>query len=121
MSKAIFRAAGAVLAVAAVVYVSMFMPLPFVQAWWSVSDYRDPFHRKQRIADGLVLSRTLIGLSREEIELKLGVPPETSYFSNWDLVYPLGQERGFISIDSEWLVIRFDGQGTTSEARVVRD
>jgi hypothetical protein len=30
-------------------------------------------------------------------------------------------ERGFISIDSEWLVVRFDTAGKVSEYRIVRD
>ncbi len=45
----------------------------------------------------------------------------SGYFTDWDLVYWLGNERGWLSIDSEWLVLRFDATGTVSELRIVRD
>ena len=51
----------------------------------------------------------------------LGEPPHTGYFKDWDLVYWLGRERGFISIDSEWLVVRLDPKGWVREYRIVRD
>lgn len=43
------------------------------------------------------------------------------YFADWGLVYWLGNERGWLSIDSEWLVFRFDGSGVVREYRIVRD
>jgi hypothetical protein len=51
----------------------------------------------------------------------LGEPPPTSYFRQWDMVYWLGMERGFVSIDSEWLVIRLDQDGRVAESRIVTD
>ena len=51
----------------------------------------------------------------------LGEPPETEYFRDWDLVYWLGPERGFMSIDSEWLVLRLHENGRAAECRIVRD
>jgi len=51
----------------------------------------------------------------------LGEPPPTEYFKGWDLVYRLGMERGFISIDSEWLVLRLAPGGRVAEARLVTD
>ncbi len=51
----------------------------------------------------------------------LGEPPSTGYFSDWDLVYRLGMERGFISIDSEWLVTRLGPDGRVVQARIVTD
>ena len=50
----------------------------------------------------------------------LGEPPDTGYFKQYDLVYWLGDERGFFSIDSEWLVIRID-DGRVIEAEIVTD
>lgn len=39
----------------------------------------------------------------------LGDETNTDYFKEVNnIVYYLGDERGFISIDSEWLVIMFD-------------
>jgi len=98
-------------------------PLPFVDEWWRAgeSDWGDPLKKRHRIADAFVMTNALIGKSRSELVERLGTPPETGYFSDWDLVYPLGLERGFMAIDSEWLVIRLDASGIAVEARIVRD
>ncbi len=78
-------------------------------------------YKRHRIADGLIISKSLLGQSRQEIETKLGTPPTTDYFSGWDLVYNLGAERGFISIDSEWLVIKLNSEGICTKVALVRD
>jgi hypothetical protein len=74
-----------------------------------------------RMVDSLLRQRQLIGMSRSEIVSLLGAPPSTEYFRDYDLVYWLGPERGFISIDSEWLAIRLDPNDRVTEARIVRD
>ena len=61
------------------------------------------------------------GRSRGEIVALLGEPTTTDYFKDYDLVYWLGPERGLISIDSEWLVIRLDSLGRVSDFRLVTD
>jgi hypothetical protein len=48
------------------------------------------------------------------------VPPPSEYFREYDYVYWLGPERGFVSIDSEWLVVRCGGDVVVS-AQVVTD
>ena len=73
------------------------------------------------MADRIVAKNMLSGKTRAEVVAMLGEPPKTGYFTGWDLVYWLGPERGFISIDSEWLVVRFDAQGHVLEYRIVRD
>lgn len=73
------------------------------------------------MADRVVARRMLSGKTRPEVIALLGEPPRTGYFSDWDLVYWLGPERGFMSIDSEWLVVRFDANERVSEYRIVRD
>jgi hypothetical protein len=73
------------------------------------------------MADRLVAQGTLHGKTRTEVVEMLGEPPLTEYFRDWDLVYWLGPERGFIRIDSEWLVIRLSPDGRVSEYRIVRD
>ena len=73
------------------------------------------------MADRLLADGVLIGRTRAEVVALLGEPPPTGYFAEWDLVYWLGPERGFISIDSEWLVARFGSDGRITEARLVRD
>ena len=73
------------------------------------------------MADWLIDKRFLDGKTRLEVITMLGEPPHTGYFKDWDLVYWLGRERGFISIDSEWLVVRLDPKGWVREYRIVRD
>lgn len=104
-------------------YAILIMPLPFAPSWWAVEDFdlNERFHLRHRIADSLVASSRLEGKTREEIVALLGEPPQTDYFSDWDLVYGLGMERGLFSIDGEWLVIRLDASGRAIEARIVRD
>jgi outer membrane protein assembly factor BamE (lipoprotein component of BamABCDE complex) len=73
------------------------------------------------MADRLVTRGTLLGKTREEVVELLGAPPSTEYFANWDLVYWLGPERGFIRIDSEWLVFQLDANGRVNDNRIVTD
>jgi hypothetical protein len=73
------------------------------------------------MADRLIAYDTLLGKTRAEVVELLGEPPPTGYFSNWDLVYWLGPERGFIRIDSEWLVLRLGADGRVADNRIVRD
>src|SRR4051812_16351163 len=60
------------------------------------------------MADRLVARRTLLGMTRAEVVGMLGEPTNTAKFGAWDLVYWIGPERAFFSIDSEWLVIRLN-------------
>ena len=97
------------------------MPLTFTEARWNRTDWHDPRHRRHRIADRYVETGELAGRTREDVENILGPPPETAYFSDWDMVYQLGSERGLISIDSEWLVFKIDEANTVIDYRIVRD
>jgi hypothetical protein len=87
--------------------------------------WRDESQVKQGVrlamADQLIAHGTLLGKTRAEVVRLLGEPPPTGYFANWDLVYWLGPERGYISIDSEWLVLRLSGDGRVVDNRIVRD
>lgn len=73
------------------------------------------------MADRLVARRTLIGKIRSEVVSLLGEPPPTGYFASWDMVYHLGPERGFMSVDSEWLVLKMGAEARVIECRIVRD
>lgn len=73
------------------------------------------------MADRFVARGLLFGKTKDDIVAMLGDPPETGYFHDWDLVYWLGQERGFIGIDSEWLVVRFGQDGFVTEYHIVHD
>jgi hypothetical protein len=47
----------------------------------------------------------LFGLTRQEVVARLVEPPKTNYFKEFDLVYDLGPEGGFMGIDAEWPVL----------------
>ena len=73
------------------------------------------------MVDSLLRQHNFIGKSRGEVVALIGEPDNTSYFREYDMVYRLGMERGFISIDSEWLVLRLDTNQVVTEFRIVRD
>jgi hypothetical protein len=73
------------------------------------------------MVDDLLSQRRFRGVARDEVVALLGEPRRTAYFNEYDLVYWLGPERGFISIDSEWLVFRLDAAGRVTEYRLVTD
>jgi hypothetical protein len=73
------------------------------------------------MVDDLLEHHRLRGLERAGLIDLLGEPSRTGYFPEYELVYWLGPERGFMSIDSEWLAIRLDPAGRVAEARLVTD
>jgi hypothetical protein len=115
--------ASVVIAATATFYILTSMPFPFVRAWWHAADYdpNDRFSKRHRMSDWLVMTGALVGLRRDEVLAKLGPPPSTDKFTDYNLVYHLGFERGFISIDSEWLVMRLSPSGIVTEVEVIRD
>lgn len=96
-------------------------PLPFDRAVWNGESEGMDDYRRHRMADSLVQERSLIGMSRSEVVSMLGEPTQTSHFREYDLVYVLGDERGWISIDSEWLLMRLDSAGRVSATEIARD
>lgn len=109
----------AVVAVA-VVWMLWFPGVPFDKAAW-----RDTADLSQGpragMADRLVARRTLLGMTRTEVVDMLGQPPESYVGGPSDLVYKLGAERSFISLDSEWLVVRFGPDGRVTECKIGTD
>jgi hypothetical protein len=87
--------------------------------------WQDEFQVEQgvrlKMADRLIAQQSLLGKTRVEVVELLGDPTPTGHFSDWDLVYWLGPERGFIRIDSEWLVLRLADDGRVVDNRIVRD
>ncbi len=72
--------------------------------------------------DDLLKRHKLIGKSNEEIIKLLGVPTKTSSLETGiTTLYYLGNERSFIPIDSECLVLQFDKDGRVIEYKVQRD
>ncbi len=100
-----------------------FGPTAFDAAIWRGGE--DPkFHEdapRLRMADGLVHSGKFSKMRRAEVESMLGPPTETKKFGGYDLIYWLGPERSFFSIDSEWLVIRLAKDDTVELAEIIRD
>lgn len=76
------------------------------------------------MAEDLISSGHLTGLKKAAVFDLIGEPRAGNYrFGEPDssLVYYLGPERGFIRIDSEWLVVSFDDQGVVKKVRLARD
>jgi hypothetical protein len=73
------------------------------------------------MADDLVGNQKLVGLTRQEVVARLGEPPKTNYFKEFDLVYDLGPERRFMGIDAGWLVLKLRPDGRFDRAAIVRD
>lgn len=74
-----------------------------------------------RMADWLVLTHRLPGMTQGEVVSLLGEPPPTGKFRGAGLVYVLGRERGLHSIDYEWLILTLGKAGTVESAAVVTD
>ncbi len=81
---------------------------------------RKPYPRLQ-MADDLLRRHILDGLPADSVEALLGPKPKTDYFAARDYVYWLGPERGWVRIDSEWLVIDLGVDGRVARAEIVRD
>lgn len=89
--------------------------------WQDSAAIYGPLQLRGCMVDDLRRRHRLRGLTREDVVELLGEPRPTGYFRDYDLVYWLGPERGAISIDSEWLVMRLDNNGRVVEERLVTD
>lgn len=68
-----------------------------------------------QMVDDLLKRYKLIGMTRVQLVELLGPPnPFESRQSDVSYTYYLGPERGFISIDDEWLDIKFGGERVVS-------
>lgn len=74
-----------------------------------------------RMVDDLLANHPLVGLDRAAIVALLGEPDKTPYKAEYDMVYFLGPERSWISVDSEWLVIKLDSAGVATKAAIATD
>ena len=58
-----------------------------------------------RMVKDFIEKNDVNSMSRNEVVTLLGEPDQTEYFTDYDLVYCLGQEsESYFGIDSEWLV-----------------
>ncbi len=92
----------------------------FDAAAWRSPQSRTNFVRI-RMVDDLLRHHFLMGKTRQEVVAVLGEPDSGGHFRDWDLVYWLGPARGFIQIDSEWLVIRLNDSKRVSQLALVTD
>ena len=92
-----------------------------VATWRDAHQADGPLAVRGCMVDDLLATRDFHGHSRAEVVGLLGEPRKTEYFSNYDLVYWLGPERGLMSIDSEWLVFKLDSLKRVREYRLVTD
>lgn len=71
------------------------------------------------MAEDLVRSKRLIGLSEAQITALLGPSTGTPGFDSWDIVYALGPCRDcYMPIDPAWLAIRLNDDRAT-EVRII--
>lgn len=74
------------------------------------------------MVDDLLDTYDLNGMSKSKVIALLGAPnEETSFSSEENAVYYLGNERGWISIDSEWLIIEFDSSNKVKNYFITTD
>lgn len=96
---------------------SLLKPDSFDQDRW----FNQPAERVDMVGN-LLSEVPLKGMTRDEIIALLGEQEEEVYFKEQNnLVYYLGDERGFISIDSEWLVIWFDEENRVTDYEIKTD
>ena len=111
-------------AIAAIYCKLEFAPVSFDAKTWreaGTSSSSPATATRSRMADGLVQSGVLLGKSRGQIQRLLGASTSSHKLRDYDLVYWLGPERGFMGIRTEWLVFRLDAKGQAAELKVVRD
>ena len=74
------------------------------------------------IADHLVDSRDIIGMSVDKVADKLGdeasAGPISEWNDEWDYAIYIGPERGFLPFDSEYIYVKVDACGYIIDAMV---
>jgi outer membrane protein assembly factor BamE (lipoprotein component of BamABCDE complex) len=111
--------------------ISCSIPLLLFAAIYAISQYESNFtperwqaspEERVLIVDDLLVEQQLKGMTQAQVTQLLGPPTQTNYFKEANnVVYYLGAERSFISIDSEWLVIEFDSQGKVNHVEIESD
>lgn len=101
----------------------------FYQLWvneqksnFSLSKWIEEPRERIWMVDDLMSQYDFIGMDVLTLESIIGKATDTSYFeAPRRLIYYLGDERGFISIDSEWLVFDFNEVGIVTKVNIMRD
>jgi hypothetical protein len=95
--------------------------IPFDSVVWRTQIENIGDDTRIRMLDDLFRQVEFLGMPRAQVTDILGEPRKTEYFSEYDLVYWLGPQRGFMGIDSEWLVFRLNEDKKVAEYRIVTD
>jgi hypothetical protein len=95
--------------------------IPFNSVAWQDEKQIESNDPIIRMVDDLIRSRRLDGLKRADVEHILGKPNSTDYFTGHDFAYWLGPERRMLSLDSEWLLVDFDNNGTVKSYSIRPD
>lgn len=80
-----------------------------------------PPYLRSCMVDDLLAQDRLTHKTQAEVIALLGNPDDSPGFVEYDLVYVVGPERSFISIDYEWLLLTLDDQGRVETARLMTD
>lgn len=103
-------------------YSALLLGINEYQSHFTVERWRTNEQERVYMVDDLLRQYPLIGMTKDDVTALLGPPTKTHCLQADDhLVYYLGDERGLIRIDSEWLVIRLDGGGNVIEYQVLTD
>jgi len=96
--------------------------MPFERTMWADEETlrKQPNLRRSMVND-LMNTHLTKGMSRQDVIALIGHPTDTSHFQDRDLVYRLGDEGGYISVDSAWLVIDLDAAGKVTGFETVTD
>ncbi|KFN01316.1 hypothetical protein DJ93_531 [Bacillus clarus] len=107
------------------------LTLLFCTVQLGINEYTSKFHPDKWLGyetdrvymvDDLLKKHKLVGKSKEEIIQLLGYPTETRNFEKvTHTLYYLGNERGFIPIDSEWLAFQFDNEDRVVDYKLQKD
>lgn len=89
--------------------------------WKQMGQLNQASYPRLEMAEDLIRDRTLYGKTKEEVIELLGKPSDDGYFKTYDLVYWLGPERGWFSVDSEWLLIQLDDSERVIKYELGRD
>ncbi|MBD2234050.1 hypothetical protein [Phormidium tenue] len=81
----------------------------------------EPTYIRLCMVDDVLAKYLLLGRPQAGVIELLGPPEPQNSFADYDMVYRLGPERKFISIDDEWLVIKLDAAGHVNDAKLVTD
>lgn len=96
--------------------------IDFNQEQWiqNANVLQRPYYRLMMVDKLLKKERRFRNKSRNYVTKTLGPATQTDYFSNFDLVYYLGPQRG-PGIDSEWLCFKLDESGIVQKCIIMVD